>query len=70
MIRIIYLTCAVASPDTCAEGVITVHVPVAPAMCAALAQAELAARAREGWRIARWRCETRRETRPASAREG
>lgn len=70
MIRIVYLACAVAAPEVCTEGAITVHDPVPSALCAMRAQAELAARAREGWRIARWRCEPRGETRPSAARAG
>jgi hypothetical protein len=70
MIRILYLACAVWAPDHCTEGAITTHDPAPPALCAMLAQAELAARAREGWRIVRWRCEATRETRPSRARDG
>jgi len=41
----------------CDEGAVTMHVPARPTLCVMRVQAELAYLAREGWRIARWRCE-------------
>lgn len=51
---LIYLLCQIADPAACEEHSMRTFGGRA---CLSIAQAELAAVARPGWRVARWRCE-------------